>query len=342
MVRVLVVEDSPTVRALLVAILTRDADIEVVGVAPNGERAVEMAARLRPDVVTMDIHMPEMDGLEATRRIMIETPVPIVIVSSSAPADVELSLTATRAGALTVLPTPFGPGTEGFLRASAELVSMVKAMSEVKVVRRWPHGDRSAAPRLRPADMKPRAVGIAASTGGPAALQRILSKLPRNFPVPIFVTQHIAASFISGLNHWLELGCELRVNLAIEGETVRAGTVYLAPDDRHLGVRAGRISLTPRNLADRFCPSADVMFDSLAAAYGSATLGVILTGMGSDGVDGLRAVRQAGGRVIAQDEHTSVVYGMPKEAVAAGVVDEVVSLEGIAPALVQLVQGVRP
>lgn len=340
MVRVLVAEDSATVRELLVEILESDPEIRVVGQAKNGQEAVELATRLRPDLVTMDIHMPVMGGFEATKEIMIEAPTPIIIVSSGANQDVELSLNALRVGALTVLPTPGGPGSDGFAEVREHLVRTARAMAEVKVVRRW-------RPRAHPPPPPPprggaavRLVAMAASTGGPAALQRILMDLPPDFPVPILIVQHIAPGFVEGLCSWLAASCSLRAKLAQDGEPVEAGTVYLAPDDAHLGVDGdGRIRLSDSGPIGGFRPSANFLFESAARSYGASTVAVVLTGMGRDGVDGLRAVHAAGGRVIAQDEASSVVYGMPREAVQAGVVGTVLPLQGVASRLMELLQG---
>ncbi|MBX6364091.1 MAG: chemotaxis-specific protein-glutamate methyltransferase CheB [Gemmatimonadetes bacterium] len=342
MIRVLVADDSATVRELLVAALEADPDVEVVGRARDGEEAVDLAVRLRPDVITMDVHMPGMNGLEATREIMVRAPTPIVIVSSAAdPADVSLSLDATRAGALMVMPALGEPLAAGFNERRAELVGMVKAMAEVRVVRRHPR--RPAGPPRSPtraARGRTELVAIAASTGGPAALHCILRMLPRDFAAPILVVQHIAPNFIEGLCAWLASACDLRVKLARQGEALTPGTVYLAPDRRHLGTSAdGKIVLSDGEPLSGFRPSASHLFGSVARSHGSAAGAVILTGMGRDGVDGLHAVRAAGGRILAQDQATSVVYAMPREAVDAGLADAVLPLAEIAPRLVQWVQG---
>jgi two-component system chemotaxis response regulator CheB len=338
MIRVMVVEDSPTVRALMVEILESDPEIDVIGQATHGAEAVEMTQRLRPDLITMDIHMPVMDGFTATKHIMAQAPTPIIIVSSSTSGpDVEHSLNAIQAGALMLLPKPDNPASARFDYRRNELVTMAKAMASVKVVRRW--GSTPVAPlvRQKPHGGAIRIVAIAASTGGPAALHRILSSLPRGFRVPIMVVQHITSGFIGGLADWLRSSCPLDVSVAEHGEELRPGHVYLAPDMRHLGVSStGRVAISDEAPRHGFRPSGDYLFESVASAYGSAVAGIVLTGMGSDGVDGLRAVKAAGGHVLAQDEASSIVYGMPKEAVAAGVVDAVLSLDDMAPRLVHL------
>ncbi len=342
MIRVVVAEDSLTVRELLVEILESDPEIQVVGQAKNGVEAVELVARLKPDLVTMDVHMPLMDGFAATKEIMVQAPTPILIVSSSTSGrEVELSLNAIRAGALMVVAKPDDPQSGRFDGRREELLTMAKAMARVKVVRRWAPEPRVVRPPRAPAPGAPvRLVTVAASTGGPAALQRVLAALPREFPAPIAVVQHIATGFVAGLAEWLGASCNLRVKVAEHGEPLARRTVYLAPEERHLGVTAdGRAALVDAPPVSGFRPSGTYLFASAARAYGTGVVAVILTGMGSDGVEGLKEVRAAGGRVLAQDEASSVVYGMPGEAVAAGVVDAVVGLDELGPRLAELVVG---
>src|SRR5262249_9151280 len=236
MIRVLVVEASPTTRGLLTAALGRDDSLRVVGEAGDGRQAIELTGRLRPDVVTMDIDLPRLDGLAATREIMATTPTPIVIVSGMGRSQTTLALDALRAGALAVLPKPPGPGAPGFESGMAELVETVKALAHVKVVRHWrPVAPRPARPAA-PADRAARlgVVAMAASTGGPVAVQTILAGLPANLGLPLLLVQHISPGFAAGLAAWLGAATGLRVKLAEDGEPLVAGTVYLAPDDRHL------------------------------------------------------------------------------------------------------------
>ncbi len=356
MIRVLVADDSATSRALLMGMFFGEPGFRVVGEATNGQEAVEMAERLAPDLVTMDVQMPVMDGLEATKQIMMRSPRPIIIVSSTVRDDVVgLSLEATRAGALMVLPKPEGPLSPGYASDRRQIVSMARAMSQVKVVRR--HGTASPFAGNTPVSRAPytvpppvraqtpkgaiRLVAIAASTGGPAAIRTILAELPPSFPVPILIVQHIARGFARGLAHWLAGNTALDVRLAELGEPANAGTVYLAPDDRHIGCRldgAGviRIVLDTAPEVGAFRPSASYLFRSVAESLGANALSVILTGMGDDGITGLRVAKAAGGHVIAQDEASSVIFGMPREATRAGVVDAVLGLNSIARRLVEL------
>lgn len=348
MIRVLVADDSPTARALLVQILSSDPEIRVVGEARNGVEAVEMTRRIKPDLVTMDVHMPQMDGLEATREIMATAPTPIVIVTGSTQArEVESSMATLRLGALDVLVKPPSPDAPGFEAAARDLVAMVKAMAQVKVVRHWRPSSPAVpkAPPSRPtapgrvrAGSEPshrQVVAVATSTGGPGALHKLLLGLPPDFGFPIVAVQHITPGFTAGLAAWLGSVCPVRVKVAQEGEVLRPGTAYLAPDDCHLGVSIrGAVALSDAPPVGGFRPSGTFLFESVARAYGGTAVAVILTGMGDDGVEGLRAVRRAGGLIVAQDEATSVIFGMPGAAIAAGLADAVLPIGAIAPYLV--------
>jgi two-component system, chemotaxis family, protein-glutamate methylesterase/glutaminase len=346
MPRVLIAEDSDTTRELFVEILRSDRDVTVVGEAKNGVEAVEMTKRLRPDIVTMDIRMPLMDGFEATKHIMVEAPTPIVIVSASVDVrEVEIAMHALRAGALTVLPKPPGPGAPDFDEVCRRFLATIKSMSQVKVVRRWPErGRASRPPGDRPAQplAQTRVVALAASTGGPAALCQVLSSLPGDFPLPILVVQHIAQGFVSGFASWLSTGVALRTKVAEPAERLEARTIYVAPDDRHLGVSDARTVLVSGAPAIRgFRPSASFLFQSVAKTFGRTTLAIVLTGMGEDGLEGLHAVRDVGGQIVAQDERSSVVYGMPGVAVAAGIADSTLPLDLIGPRILQAAQNAR-
>jgi two-component system, chemotaxis family, protein-glutamate methylesterase/glutaminase len=333
--RVVVVDDSPTSRLLLVKILGADEEIEVVGQAGDGFEALEMVKRLRPDIVTMDVQMPRLDGFAATKRIMIEAPTPILITTSLDPRALSVSLEAVRMGALAVQAKPGDPLGPGFDEEARELVRQVKAMSQVKVVR---HHEREPAPvPAAPASVAAalhgvpaEVVAIAASTGGPAALHQIVSALPPDFPAPILVVQHMSRGFAPGLVGWLDKAALVRVKLAEEGEAVRPGTVYVAGDDHHLCLsRSRRVQLSTAQAVGGFRPSGTVLFESVAAAFGRRAVAVILTGMGRDGVDGLRAIREAGGRTIAESEATAVVYGMPGAAVREGLADLILPLDQV-------------
>lgn len=355
-IRVLIVEDSPTSRALLVALFSGTSEFEVVGEAANGAEAIEKTIELSPDLIIMDVYMPVVDGVDATKEIMREAPTPIVMVSASAStSDVSLGLSATQAGALVLLEKPHDPRAASYGAECAHLLATAKAMAHVKVVRRWGtehvgrSQDRWAATPPRPvpaptaAVQRPRLIAIGTSTGGPAALHRILIDLPRDISVPIVIVQHMAVGFIDGLAKWLGANVGLKVVVAGEGDPLVPGTVYLAGHDRHLGVTAtGRATLSDTSPLAGFRPSADFLFDSCARAYGSALIAVVLTGMGYDGLAGLQTVHQRGGRVLAQDQHTSVVFGMAKEAIDSGVVNEILPLESIGRRLAELVRVEQP
>jgi two-component system chemotaxis response regulator CheB len=362
-IRVLVVDDSPTVRQLLVELLRSDPAFAVVGEASDGVAAVAQAVALAPDLITMDVHMPVLDGLEATRTIMREAPTSILVVSSTAsPGDVQLALDATQAGALMVVAKPTTPSDPTFPAQREQFLAMARAMAGVKVVRRWEPG---GARRLRTTPAHPmlgtlplpaaptasrprwgsggrvpgaaRVIAIGTSTGGPAALRRVLGDLPPTLSVPVLVVQHMANGFIDGLASWLDGNTAIPVRVADDGAPLVAGTVLVAPDDRHLAVSAeGRVWLQDGPPVGGFRPSADVLFEACARVYGAGVVALVLTGMGRDGVDGVARVHAAGGRVLAQDEPSSVIYGMAREAVRAGVVHEVLPLDALGRRIVEL------
>jgi len=333
MIRVLVADDSATVREYLAYLLGEDPALEVVGTARDGREAVEQAERLKPDIIVMDVHMPRMNGFEATRQIMERVPTPIVMVSASTSREeVAMTFEALKAGALTVVDKPGGPDHPKHAESARRLVETVKLMAEVKVIRRWPRRERPAPPSVLPAkpDRKIRLVAIGASTGGPQVVAEILSRLPRDLGVPILIVQHIAPGFTEGLAEWLGQGTRLTVKLAEPGESVRPGTVYLARDGAQMGItKDGRVHLAKEAGEDGFCPSASYLFRSVAEAYGRSAAGILLTGMGRDGATGLRKLREVGGVTIAQDEESSVIFGMPGEAVRVKAAEHVLSPEQI-------------
>lgn len=341
--RVLVAEDSPVARRHLVHILSSDPDLQVIAEVANGDQAVRAAARHRPDVIVMDVVMPSVDGLEATRRIMELQPTPIVLVSASGGSETpSRSDEALKAGALTLVTKPSGIRSSVFAAEAAALRTTVKLMAQVQLVRRRAAGaptrHHARGPRPdtpRPRDRPVEMVAIAASVGGPVALATILRALPPRPPVPILVVQHIRPGFDQALVDWLDAASPVPVRLAGDDEALRAGEVLVAEAGAHLGVTAhGRVALSHDPPIRGHRPSATHLFRSVAGVYGSAAVGVILTGMGDDGVAGLRVLRDAGGLVLAQDRATSVVYGMPREAAALGVVDQALGIEEIGAALI--------
>lgn len=332
MVRLLVAEDSRVTREYLAYLFDQDPDVEIVGHASDGAQAVQLTRQLRPDVILMDLHMPQMNGLEATEEIMRTTPTPIVLMSASAEGnEARMAFEAVQAGALTFTDKPTAsPGGE---RRARTLVETVKTMAEAKVVRRWARRAEASPPTLAspPVDRPVRAVALGSSTGGPPALMEILKALPADFGAPIVLVQHIVPGFIAGLAEWLQSGTALAVRLAEDGERLEPGRVYVAPDGLNIRVaRPDRVQLSPPGRPDGFCPSIDVLFESVAEVYGASALGVILTGMGRDGAAGLRHLRESGALTIAQDEATSAVFGMPREALRLNAAAHVLPLSAIA------------
>lgn len=347
MIKVVVVEDSPTVRDFLVHLLSSDPAIQVLGTAGNGEEALEAAIRYRPDVITMDIRMPKMDGLEATRRIMETRPLPIVLVSGNVdPTETTMTFRAMEAGALAVIPRPDGIGHPRHEMSKRELLQTVKLMAEVKVIRRWPKAQHRAATSAQPlprtvksAPARIQLIAIGASTGGPPALQTILSGLPKCLPVPVLIVQHIATGFVEGFMEWLNRSSPLPVHIAMQDEYVHPGHAYVAPDGVQMGIsQNGTIALSLVKAENGHCPSVSYLFRSVANVYGANAVGVLLTGMGNDGAAELKLLREKGAVTIAQDKESSIVHGMPGVAIGMGAAAYVLSPERIAAVLNELVK----
>lgn len=341
-INVLVVEDSPVIRAFLIHLLESDPQIHVIGAVSDGQAAIDFVKGKKPDVVLMDIHMPGMDGFEATRRIMEAQAVPIVICSATANIkDVVVSFKAMEAGAIACIEKPVG--RNDFETVAAHLLETVKLMSEVKVVRRSARQRPTPLPAMPPEDGRGasteiKLVGIGASTGGPPVLQAILAGLPKNFPVPILIVQHISRGFLTGMAEWLNHTTGLQVHVASYGAYPLAGHVYLAPDDFHMGIGVGGvIILTREEPENHLRPAVSFLFRSLANAYGQHVVGVLLTGMGKDGAEELKAMKDMGAITIVQDRESSVVHGMPGAAIAMGAATHILAADKVAGALISLV-----
>ncbi|MFI5493677.1 chemotaxis-specific protein-glutamate methyltransferase CheB [Actinoplanes sp. NPDC051859] len=359
MIRVLVVEDSATMRAHLRESLAADPELQVVGEATDGGQAVELVGRLRPDVVTMDMMLPTMSGLEATEHIMAENPTPILVVSSADRQELFTTYNALAAGAVDVLEKPRGDASDaGWAR---RLCSAVRLVSRIRVITHprakldgrsrstspppAPPLPTPAAPPLR--DHAVQVVAVGASTGGPGALTDLLRALPSGFRTPILCVQHIAASepFAVAFSDWLAGQSGRDVTYARDGVPLRGvgGRVLLAPPDRHMFVSEGLIRLSDAPPRHSCRPSVDVLFESVAAECGAAAAGVLLTGMGRDGAEGLLRMRARGAVTYAQDEASCVVYGMPREAALLGAAAYILPPTRIAARLTEPspVEGVR-
>jgi two-component system chemotaxis response regulator CheB len=333
--RVVICDDSRTYAAALRRVIEHGGTLDVVAVSSSAEEAIDAVERLSPDLLTMDIELPGMSGLEAVERIMSVHPVPILVLSGRVGPDSQASAAALAAGALDAVPKgsvdlldPAGAGAIAFRRR-------LVMMSGIRVIRH-PRGRHDLpVARVGAATRSARAIGICSSMGGPHALLELLGALPRSFPLPILVAQHITVGFAEGLARWLDSSVPLPVHIARAGERPEHG-VWLAPDDAHMLLAAnGKLALREGAPADRNVPSGDELLRSLAATLGPDAVSVVLTGMGRDGAEGTAAVRAAGGFTIAQDEATSAIYGMPRAAAERGV-DRVLSLTEIGVELCNL------
>ena len=329
MIRVLLVDDSSLVRDMIREILESEPDIVVVGEASNGEEAISMVASLNPDIVTMDIEMPVMGGLEAIERIIAEHPVPILVVTAL--TGVRTAFTAVSKGALDVIEKP-----DISLENVLNLVKKIRLLANVDVAahlltmrRRSATVSVSNAP-IQKGFSKGGIVAIASSTGGPQAIHKILSQLPALFPVPIVITQHIAEGFTQGMVDWLNAVTPLKVRVAVNGDVLAPGNVYVNPAEHSMRItEQGMIILSDRDAGHLYRPSCNIMLTSVAAAYRERAIGLIMSGMGDDGVVGMQAILKAGGATIAQDDKSSVVYGMNRIAVERGYIYKTVPLANI-------------
>lgn len=342
-IRVLVVDDSPLMCKVLTNILNPDPQILVAAIANNGKEAVEIVPRLKPDIITMDIHMPVMDGFEATRQIMAYNPTPILVVSSSVfKVGMDKVFKAISYGALDVL-------DKGELEIAGDkkpgevLIEKIKFLSNVKVI----HHPLAKLKQERPiVDLEApkkkvlhKIVAIVASTGGPQALLEILKRFPKDFPCGIVIVQHITKGFVEGLVDWLDKECQLTVTIGKDSEEIRPGVAYIAPDSLQMRIlEGGKIDLSNEPAYEGHIPSGDVLLESVARAYGEGAVATILTGMGRDGAMGMKAIKHMHGHTIAQDEKSCKVFGMPKAAIEMDVIDKTLPLERIAEEIVGMLR----
>lgn len=347
-IRVLLVEDSRIALTILKRILNSSPQIEVVGEASTGLEALKLIPQVQPNVICTDLHMPEMDGLEFTCEVMARYPRPILVISNSVQEDdTHHVFQLLEAGAVDIFPKPCAGLTTEDRSLKQALINRIEILSGVKVFkkkRKSPALSKGIA-LVNPAkfshraNTQPKIVVIGTSTGGPQALQEIFAKLPANFPLPVICVQHICAGFLQGLIDWLSGTCRLPIKIAQSGAVPQPGTIYFPKEQQHLELDAkGRFIYSQLPPLDGHRPSATITFESVAKFYGHATVGILLTGMGRDGARGMQAIAQAGGFTIAQDEATSVVFGMPKEAIELGAVKEVLPISAIAPMLLGLLQ----
>lgn len=344
-IRVLVADDSSTVRLMLCRMLESDSSIKVVGTASNGREAVEQVAMLKPDMVTMDVNMPVMDGLAAIEHIMAYNPLPVLVVSSVVDKqNTSNAAKALGAGAVDVISKPEPKSVEEFNDVAADLRAKIKLLSRVRVIthpraRLLSSDSKTHLEVVKDADAGFRKiVAIGSSTGGPQALQRILCSLPEDLSAGVVIVQHIAKGFTEGLVEWLSHTCNLAIKVGENGQLIRPGEITIAPDGIHMIVTTGgRIGLIEKHISGPHKPSADVLLESVADVYGSNAIGVILTGMGRDGAQGIKAIHDRGGHTIAQDENTSVIFSMAKEAIKLGGVEKVSPLTEISNIIVSFV-----
>jgi len=348
-VRVMIVEDSLVVRQLLTHIIGRDPRFVVAAAVASAEDALAEIPRVRPDVISMDIRLPGMDGLEATARIMADNPTPIVVIADAVEdASLRISMNALRAGALTVVEKPAGPSNASYERLAETICTQLFIMSSVPVIRRRSIG----APRDERTETRPVVPGaferldflaLAASTGGPPALAKVLGALPSNFPAPVLLVQHMGAAFMEGFAKWLDGLCAMPVVLAQDGVLAEPSCVYVAPGDSHLAIRSSgvmRITQAPPVGGQR--PSANVLFGALAEAAPTRTVAALLTGMGEDGAQGMSRLSQGGAHTIAEHASTAVVNGMPAAAVRLRAARDILPLDLIGPRILQLSGKGRP
>lgn len=343
MIKVLVVEDSPTVQELMKYILTSDDEIEVIGTASNGVEALKFLETVKPDVITMDINMPYMNGFKATERIMETNPVPVIMLTALFDTtDVEKTFEAIQAGAVTVIEKPVSIYHPNYKEVCNNIIKNVKLMSEIKVVRRKFRKDisyKNAQCQSKSSNefVNKKIVAIGVSTGGPPILNNIFSKLKKDINVPILVVQHMTPGFINGLVEWLRQETKIPIHIAEDGQTILAGHIYFAPDDYHMEIGYnGKIALNKNDKINGLRPTVSYLFSSIANIYGRNSIGVLLSGMGRDGVEELKVLRDKGAITIAQDKESSVVYGMPGEAVKINAATYILSPEKIADLLNEL------
>jgi two-component system, chemotaxis family, protein-glutamate methylesterase/glutaminase len=339
-INVFLVEDSPVVLKILENLLADSVDIRLAGTARDGIEALEKIPLAQPDVICTDLLMGKMDGLELTQQIMATSPRPILIISQAVEGpSSEMALRLLKAGAVDIFAKPKSGLQADYQAAQAALIHKIKLLAGVKVFTKpikpalvYPSVSSLHQPLLHGRPDAYKILVIGASTGGPQTLQKLLSQLPEHFPLPVVCIQHISEGFLGGLVNWMNAECRLTVKIAQEGETLQPGKVYFAPDNQHLLLdRQGRCFYAAPTSVSGHCPSVDKTFQCVAQNYGAGTIAALLTGMGRDGATGLMEIAQAGGLTIAQDEASSIIFGMPQEAIRLGAAQQILDIHAIAP-----------
>lgn len=333
-IRLLVIDDSPTKRDMLVKIINSHPDMVVISQALNGLEGVEKNKQMHPDVIIMDIKMPVMDGLTATKKIMETSPVPILIISSTGKSQVMGTLDALSVGAVDFIAV-----REDMEVLKEELYRKIKIAAETRVIKLISHLPKKISTPLTSifSSVKYKLVAIGVSTGGPTALLEVLKVLPRNFPLPIVIVQHMIAGFTEGLAEWLNNLCEIVVKEAKLGERLAPGIALIAPGGYNLTINSlGAVILKEIPEHSIYQPSVDEMMKSVSKVFQEKTIGVILTGMGKDGAEGIKEIKKCGGYTIAQDESTSIVWGMPKVAIELNCIDQVLKLSDIGQEIINI------
>ena len=334
MVRLVVVDDCPIFRHLIKSFAEMNGDIKVVGEAVNGFDAIEKLNKLSPDIMTLDINMPVMDGMEAIEHIMSKHPLPILVVTSR--GDSETAYQAISIGALEVLPkAEISSDSYHSFSEKIKLLSKVKVISHIRSKKN--NNDISKLHSLSTSKESKKIIGIASSTGGPSALAQILEGLPKTFKTPIVISQHLSDGFLPGLLKWLDRVSQLKIKQGEPGEIIQQGHVYISPPEKHMEItKKQTISFTERTSKDHYFPSCDKLLKSIAYAYKTASIGIVLTGMGSDGLFGMQAIKEQGGFTIAQDEKSSAIFGMPKAVINHGYADKILHLNEISEYLISI------
>lgn len=344
-IHVLLVEDSSVMQMLLRHAIESDPELQVIDAAGSAEQAKEMLCRMNPDVLVVDLFLPNQNGFELTREIMNTHPIPVIIVSAFfSNKDKEMAFQGITAGALLVLEKPRGPNDPGYQEKINQINQSIKLVSDIKLITRktvTPVQQYSIPLTFQPKQQKTilpyRAVAMGSSLGGPQALRLILSSLPSNFPVPIFVVQHISPGFVNEMARWIQLSCKIKIRVPEHGETAQPGYAYLAPDRFHMTVSSDGTILLVYEPHDKILqPSVSRLLQSVADAYGNESIAVILTGMGSDGAKEMVLLRQKGAMTIVQNKETSTIFGMPGEAIRLGGGECVLPLEEIPKKLIKL------